>query len=199
MLRLYLFGEFHVHWKACAIDGPGGGGKSTLAAQLASDLSASVISMDAFLLPEGKYRVSAIAKNYDLDRFYQEVTEPLLDERDINYRVMDLATGTLGTQRVNIPAANRVIIEGVYSMELSFRDSFNFTIFVDAPKEHLMTRAFSLEAGSRSWLDKWLEGEETYFVAQHPKLAATLVLDGTKPFPLTAEIMQQVELTRSQA
>jgi uridine kinase len=188
-----------VHWKACAIDGPGGGGKSTLAAQLASDLSVSVISMDAFLLPEGKYRVSAIAKNYDLDRFYQEVTEPLLDERDINYRVMDLATGTLGTQRVNIPAANRVIIEGVYSMELSFRDSFNFTIFVDAPKEHLMTRAFSLEAGSRSWLDKWLEGEETYFVAQHPKLAATLVLDGTKPFPLTAEIMQQVELTRSQA
>jgi uridine kinase len=188
-----------VHWKACAIDGPGGGGKSTLAAQLASDLGATVISMDSFLLPESKHRVSAIAKNYDLDRFYEEVTEPLLDNRDINYRVMDLATGTLGAQRTLISPSTPVVVEGVYSMELSFRDSYNFTIFVDAPKEHLMSRAFNLETGSRSWLDKWLEGEETYFVAQHPKLAATLVLDGTQPFPSTAQIMEKIQIKRAQS
>jgi uridine kinase len=187
-----------VHWKACAIDGPGGGGKSTLAAQLAADLDASVISMDAFLLPESKYRVSAIAKNYDLDRFYEEVTEPILDHRDINYRVMDQATGILSTQRVNIPAGHKVIIEGVYSLELSFRDSYDFTIFVDAPKDALMARAFSLEIGAKSWLDKWLEGEETYFVAQHPKLASTLVLDGTKLFPATAEIMNYLSQKRAE-
>jgi uridine kinase len=187
-----------LHWKACAIDGPGGGGKSTLAAQLAADLDATVISMDAFLLPESKYRVSAIAKNYDLDRFYEEVTEPLLDHRDINYRVMDQATGTLSVQKVNIPAGQKVIIEGVYSLELSFRDSYDFTIFVDAPKDALMARAFSLEIGGKSWLDKWLEGEETYFVAQHPKLAATLVLDGTKPFPATAEIMNYLSAKRAE-
>jgi uridine kinase len=187
-----------LHWKACAIDGPGGGGKSTLAAQLASDLDATVISMDSFLLPESKYRVSAIAKNYDLDRFYEEVTEPILDHRDINYRVMDLSTGTLKSDRVNIPAEKKVIIEGVYSMELSFRDSYDFTIFVDAPKEALMARAFSLDSGAKSWLDKWLEGEETYFVAQHPKLAAMLVLDGTQPFPATAQIVEILEAKRSQ-
>lgn len=188
-----------MHWIACAIDGPGGGGKSTLAAQLASDLDATVISMDSFLLPESRHRVSAIAKNYDLDRFYEEVTEPLLDSRDINYRVMDLATETLGAQKVSIPAGRRVIVEGVYSMELSFRDSYDFTIFVDAPKEALMARAFSLEPGQRSWLDKWLEGEETYFVAQHPKLAATLVLDGTQPFPSTAQIMEKIETKLAEA
>jgi uridine kinase len=187
-----------VHWKACAIDGPGGGGKSTLAAQLAADLDTSVISMDAFLLPESKHRVSAIAKNYDLDRFYEEVTEPILDHRDINYRVMDQATGTLSAQKVNIPAGHKVIIEGVYSLELSFRDSYDFTIFVDAPKDALMARAFSLEIGAKSWLDKWLEGEETYFVAQHPKLAATLVLDGPKPFPATAEIMNYLSAKRAE-
>lgn len=188
-----------MHWIACAIDGPGGGGKSTLAAQLASDLDATVISMDSFLLPESKHRVSAIAKNYDLDRFYEEVTEPLLDSKDINYRVMDLTTGTLGADRVNVPAGRKVIVEGVYSMELSFRDSYDFTIFVDAPKEALMARAFSLEPGQSSWLDKWLEGEETYFVAQHPKLAATLVLDGTQPFPSTAQIMAAVQAKQDQA
>lgn len=188
-----------LNWKACVIDGPGGGGKSTLAAQLAFDLGASVISMDSFLLPDSKHRVSAIAKNYDLDRFYEEVTEPLLDKRDINYRVMNLASGTLSAERVNVPAGVQVIIEGVYSLELSFRDSYDFTIFVDAPKEQLMSRAFSLEAGTKSWLDKWLEGEETYFVAQHPKLAAMLVLDGTKPFPPSAEIMLKLQERRAQA
>jgi uridine kinase len=188
-----------LHWKACAIDGPGGGGKSTLAAQLASDLDATVISMDSFLLPESKYRVSAIAKNYDLDRFYEEVSEPILDHKDINYRVMDLTTGTLKSDRVNIPAEKKVIIEGVYSMELSFRDSYDFTIFVDAPKEALMARAFSLDSGAKSWLDKWLEGEETYFVAQHPKLAAMLVLDGTQAFPPSNQILEALQAQRSQA
>ena len=184
--------------KACAIDCPGGGGKSTLAAQLATDIGATVISMDAFLLPESKYRVSAIAKNYDLDRFYEEVTEPLLDHRDINYRIMDKATGNLSAQKVNVPAGQKVIVEGVYSLELSFRDSYDFTIFVEAPKDALMARAFSLEIGGKSWLDKWLEGEETYFVAQHPKLAATLVLDGTQPFPSTAQIMEKIEANFSE-
>jgi uridine kinase len=155
--------------------------------------------MDSFLLPESKHRVSAIAKNYDLDRLYEEVTEPLLDNRDINFRVMDLATGALGAQKITIPSGTPVIVEGVYSMELSFRDSYDFMIFVDAPKEHLMTRAFSLEVVSKSWLDKWLEGEETYFVAQHPKLAATLVLDGTQPFPSSAEIMGKIESRRAEA
>jgi uridine kinase len=154
--------------------------------------------MDAFLLPESKYRVSAIAKNYDLDRFYEEVTEPLLDHRDINYRIMDQATGNLSAQKVNVPAGQKAIIEGVYSLELSFRDSYDFTIFVEAPKDALMARAFSLEIGGKSWLDKWLEGEETYFVAQHPKLATTLVLDGTQPFPSTAQIMEKIEANRSE-
>ena len=188
-----------MHWKACAIDGPGGGGKSTLAAQLASVLGATVISMDSFLLPESKHRVSAIAKNYDLDRFFEEVTEPLLDNRDINYRVMYQATGALSAQIVNVPSGQKVIIEGVYSLELSFRDPYDFTIFVDAPKDALMSRAFSLEIGGKSWLDKWLEGEETYFVAQHPKLAATLVLDCTKPFPATAQLINHVSAKRAES
>jgi hypothetical protein len=89
-------------------------------------------------------------------------------------------------------------VEGVYSLELSFRDPYDFTIFVDAPKEALMARAFSLENGGKSWLDKWLEGEETYFVAQNPKLAANLVLDGTQPFPSTAQIMEKIEANQSE-
>ena len=65
-------------WKAMAIDGPGGSGKSTLARQLAKDLGAYIIPMDAFLLPATNYRLSAISKNYDLDRFGQDVIDPIM-------------------------------------------------------------------------------------------------------------------------
>lgn len=181
-----------------AIDGPGGAGKSALATQLAIDLGATIIPMDAFLLPERKHRISAIAKNYDLDRFYEEVTDNLLAKRDISYRVMDLTTGELRAEKVTIPAGQKVIVEGIYSLELSFRDSYDLSIFVDAPKKFLMTRAFEFEAGASSWLDKWLPGEETYLAAQHPKLGAMLVLDGTQPFPSTSQIMEALSTKRAE-
>jgi uridine kinase len=187
-----------LNWNALAIDGPGGAGKSALASQLANDLGATIIPMDAFLLPERKHRVSAIAKNYDLDRFYEEVTDSLLDKRDITYKVMDLTSGELNPKKINVPAGQKVIVEGVYSLELSFRDSYDLSIFVDAPKKFLMERAFSFEAGATSWLDKWLPGEETYLAAQHPKLGAMLVLDGTQPFPPTSQIMEALSLKRTQ-
>jgi uridine kinase len=181
-----------------AIDGPGGAGKSTLANKLAEDLGATIIPMDAFLLPERKHRISAIAKNYDLDRFYEEVTDNLLDQRDITYRVMDLTSGELNPKKITVPAGQKVIVEGVYSLELSFRDSYDLSIFVDAPKKFLMERAFEFEAGATSWLDKWLPGEETYLAAQHPKLGAMLVLDGTQPFPTTSQIMEAFSQKRAE-
>jgi cytidylate kinase len=183
-----------LNWNTLAIDGPGGAGKSALATQLANDLGATIIPMGAFLLPERKHRISAIAKNYDLDRFFEEVMDNLLAKKDICYRVMDLISGELKHEKVTIPAGQKVIVEGIYSLELSFRDSYDLSIFVDAPKKFLMERAFEFEAGATSWLDKWLPGEETYLAAQHPKLGAMLVLDGTQPFPPTSQIMEALNL-----
>jgi uridine kinase len=187
-----------LNWNALAIDGPGGAGKSALATQLANDLGATIIPMDAFLLPERKHRISAIAKNYDLDRFFEEVTENLIAKNDIRYRVMDLTSEEFKPEKVTIPAGQKVIVEGVYSLELSFRDSYDLSIFVDAPKKFLMERAFSFEAAGSSWLDKWLPGEETYLAAQDPKLGAMLVLDGTQPLPPTSQIMETLTLKRTQ-
>ena len=187
-----------MNWNALAIDGPGGAGKSALATQLANDLGATIIPMDAFLLPERKLRISAIAKNYDLDRFFEEVTDNLLAKKDIRYRVMDLITGELKPEKVTVPVGQKLIVEGIYSLELSFRDSYDLSIFVDAPKKFLMTRAFEFEAGASSWLDKWLPGEETYLAAQHPKLGAMLVVDGTQPFPPTSQIMEALSQKRAE-
>jgi uridine kinase len=185
-----------MNWKAMAIDGPGGSGKSTLAKQLATDLGAEIISMDAFLLPAANYRLSAIAKNYDLDRFGQEVIDPIMLGEPIKYQVADLKTGQIKT--VKVPSGKPVIIDGIYSFEVRFREAYDFSIFVHANRETLLHRGMSLQGGAGSWLDKWLVGEETYLEAQSPMSAASLILDGALPTPTTSQVMQMLRLRLSQ-
>ena len=185
-----------MNWKAMAIDGPGGSGKSTLAKQLATDLGAEIISMDAFLLPATNYRLSAIAKNYDLDRFGQEVIDPILLGEPIKYDVADLKTGKMTA--VKVPAGKPVIIDGIYSFEVRFREAYDFSIFVHTNRETLLHRGMSLHGGAGSWLDKWLVGEETYLEAQSPMSAASLILDGSLPTPTTAEVMEMLSFRLNQ-
>lgn len=162
-----------------------------MAGLLAGGLGAKVISMDAFLLPTTKHRFSTIAKNYDLDRFMLEVIDPLLQGKDISYRVMDPLTGKFQPAKTLVAAHEKVIIDGIYSLEIGFRSAYDFSVFVEAPKEVLMERAVKAKAGSfgASWLDKWLDGEETYLMAQNPKGSATSVLDGSKQFPLATDVL----------
>ncbi len=184
-----------MNWKAMAIDGPGGSGKSTLAGQLAKDLGAEIISMDSFLLPATNYRLSAIAKNYDLDRFGFEVIDPLVLGEPIKYQVANLETGAMKT--VKVPAGKPVIIDGIYSFEVRYREAYDFSIFVHANRETLLHRGMN-HSESGSWLDKWLVGEETYLEAQSPMSAATLILDGSLPTPATDQVMEMLSLRLSQ-
>ena len=183
-------------FRACAIDGPGGSGKSTLAQQMAGDLGAEIISMDSFLLPPADYRLSAIAKNYDLDRFNQEVVYSILDEEPITYGAADIQSGTFRT--VTVPAGKPVIVDGIYSFEVRFREAYDFSLFVHANRETLLHRGMSGTEGSGSWLDKWLIGEETYLDAQSPMSAATLILDGALPVPTTTQVMEMVKIRLTQ-
>ena len=182
-------------WKAMAIDGPGGSGKSTLARQLAKDLGAYIIPMDAFLLPATNYRLSAISKNYDLDRFGHEVVDPLVLGEQIKYQAADLKTGTMKT--VKVPSGRPVIVDGIYSFEVRFREAYDYSIFVHANRETLLHRGMN-HSDSGSWLDKWLIGEETYLEAQSPMSATTLILDGSLPTPTTEQVMEMLSLRLSQ-
>jgi uridine kinase len=181
-----------MNWRACAIDGPGGSGKSTIARQMAKDLGAEIVSMDSFLLQEEKYRISVIAKNYDLDRFSEEVTYPLLIGEPVRYRVADAQNQRMNW--VEIPIEKPIIVDGIYSLEVRFREGYDFSLFVDADKETLLRRGVDNVSGAASWLDKWLEGEETYLEAQAPMTAATLILDGAAPMPSTQQIMELIQL-----
>jgi uridine kinase len=159
---------------------------------MAKDLGAEIISMDSFLLQEEKYRISVIAKNYDLDRFSEEVTYPLLAGEPVRYRVADALNKRMNW--VEIPIEKPIIVDGIYSLAVRFRDGYDFSLFVDADKETLLRRGVNQVSGAASWLDKWLEGEETYLEAQAPMTAATLILDGAAPMPSTQQIMELIQL-----
>lgn len=179
-------------FRACAIDGPGGSGKSTLARQLADFVGATIIPMDHFLLPAENHRISAIAKNYDLDRFDHEVVGAIIAGGPISYKLPESSDSE--PKWVRVPMDKPVIIDGIYSLELRFRETYDFSIFVDTDKETRLRRSTQITTGSGSWVDKWLIGEDTYLAAQSPLSAATLILDGAKPFPTPAQVIELVLL-----
>jgi hypothetical protein len=90
-----------------------------------------------------------------------------------------------------------VIIDGIYSFEVRYREAYDFSIFVHANRETLLHRGMN-QGGSGSWLDKWLVGEETYLEAQSPMSAATLILDGSLPTPKTTQVMEMLNIRLSQ-
>jgi uridine kinase len=182
-----------VDWLVLAIDGRGGAGKTSLAGSLAVHLNAKVISLDSFLLPKSKERNSAIAKNYDLDRFYLEVVDRVSRGVDIQFHPFDKAKGILSRQPIGVKAGKNLIIEGTYSMELNFRAVYKHKIFLDFQEEARLRRSL-LAPSSAEWLDKWTIGEDVYFETQDPKSAADLVLDASRPFPSPAQIMSQLDM-----
>jgi uridine kinase len=163
---------------------------------MAKDLGAEVISMDSFLLPADKYRLSVIAKNYDLERFSDEVIDPLVAGMPVRYRVADSANQKMSW--VQIPPEKPMIIDGIYSLKVRFREAYDFSIFVTADRETLMRRSVSNDPGAASWLDKWLEGEQTYLEAQAPMTAATLIMDGASSTPSTNQVMEMIQLRLGQ-
>jgi uridine kinase len=189
-----------VQYRVCAIDGPGGAGKSTLARQLATELGASIIPMDHFLLPKDKHRISVIAKNYDLDRLNHDVIGAIIAGAPISYQpVSGNGQSSAAQGKIHLPLDKPIIIEGIYSLELRFREVYDFSIYIDVDEATRLKRATNLVGDSESWVDKWLAGEQTYLEAQDPMTAATLILDGAKQFPTSAQIMELVALRKTQS
>ena len=181
-------------WQLCAIDGPGGSGKSSLARKISEHYpNIKVVSMDSFFLPEKNHRVAVIAKNYDLTRLEHEVLAPARLGDPISYRSFDRETGTISANKIQIPAGVPIVVEGIYSLEVKLREYYDFSIFVDADRETLIRRAVSaVSIEVPTWVEKWLPAEEIYLESQAPKEFASIQLDGTLEFPRVSQIFQSL-------
>lgn len=167
-----------------AIDGRCGSGKSTLTERIAGEYSCSVIHMDDFFLrPEQRTeeRLAEPGGNIDRERFMEEVLIPLKrGEQSFCYRRFDCSKQKL-TETVRIEHGSLVIVEGVYSCYLSFRDCYDLTLFLSIDEQ--IQRARILERSGPQKLERfiqeWIPKEEDYFKTFCVKESCDFCIDGS--------------------
>jgi uridine kinase len=149
------------------IDGPGGAGKSTVAAALGD----KVVATDDFIAEPWGW--------YDFERLRAEVVDPLLRDEPARYRRMDWEDGELKEWHIVEPGGV-VVIEGVAALERSLRDAYDYRVWVEAPREECFRRGLERdgEAALPLW-EAWSEKEQRYWDEQKPRETADVVVDGS--------------------
>lgn len=168
------------------IDGPGGSGKSTIARGLAgaSD-DVQLVQVDDFYRPSSdRYEASVaerpIGADFDLDRLRTEVLLPLRSRLLANYHVYDWTTDRVSLHTVAVTKPI-VVVEGVYSFSMALSELFDFSLWVDCPRDVRLRRGLARdgEAARCRWEDDWMPGEEQYIQRECPRDRVTLVCDGS--------------------
>jgi uridine kinase len=168
-----------------AIDGCGGAGKSTLARGLAVHLSANLIQIDDFYLPnasraEGSERYGSL---FDLKRLCTAVLLPLREGRSVAYERYDWDTDTLAGP-IQLPGAGFFIVEGVYSASAELARFYDVRIWVDCPYDVRLARGLERdgEEARDTWTEVWMPQEQAYVDQEGPRKRADLLVDGSSSF-----------------
>jgi uridine kinase len=167
-----------------ALDGPGGGGKSTLARRLAAGWEgARVVEIDDFYRPSSERAEPPRGHggNYDLPRLLAQVIEPVAGGRETRYQRYDWDADTLAEWH-EIPAGAVVLVEGVYSASAPLRPHMDYTIWVECPDDVRLERGLERDGAAMRamWVERWMPAERRYRDEERPDLSADLVVDGTE-------------------
>ena len=168
------------------IDGPGGSGKSTLAkglAEVSGDIQ--VIHLDDFYRPSAARYAGPIAErptgaDFDLGRFRAEALEPLGSGLPAAYHIYDWTTDRVSAHTVPVTRP-LVVVEGVYSFCLALAPFYDFSIWVECPRDVRLARGIARDGeGARArWEQDWMLGEDAYVQSESPRDRAALVCDGS--------------------
>ena len=150
--------------KLIGIDGLGASGKTELAKKIVAKLDGYIIiHTDDYYKPLDQRTVGLvpeiISPDFDWDRLEQEVFQKKHD-------------------RV-------AIVVGVYALQKRFQKYYDFTIWVDAPREVRIERMIKREGEdvAKEWEEKWLPREERYLKLERPDKTATFVLTSEDQIP----------------
>lgn len=149
-----------------AIEGRCASGKTTLAAELARRLDASLIHMDDFFLrPEQRTpaRLAIPGENIDHERFLAEVLLPLRAGKPFAYRPFSCRSQTL-TAPVTVEPGPIAIVEGSYSCHPALRKHYDLRLFLTVDPEEQMRRLYARDGDyAEVFRDRWIPLEELYF------------------------------------
>ena len=157
--------------RVVAVDGPGGAGKSTLAARIADALGgAQVAHTDDFASWE-----------VPLDwwpRLRDELLEPLARNEPARYRCTDW-TGQGVERYETIRPADVVLLEGVSASRSAFRPYLAYAIWVETPRDARLARGLARDGeDARPLWERWMAEEDEYVARERPHERADAVVSG---------------------
>lgn len=154
------------------IDGPGGSGKTTLAAAIASQRpGARVVHMDD--LYEGWSGLHDVAGQLD------SLLGPLARDEAGSYRRYDWHAGSWA-ETVRVPPCTLLVLEGVASAVRSHAHLATVTAWVSAPAPVRLRRGLERDgiALRSQWLS-WMREEDLLFARERVEDRADVLVDGT--------------------
>lgn len=163
-----------------AIDGRCAGGKSTLGLYLQELFDANLFHMDDFFLQAYQRtdeRLEEVGGNVDYERFQNEVVKPLLEGKEIYYRVFDCQNMTL-TDEIAVPKKRINIMEGSYCRNPYFGEIYDLRVFIDINRDAQLEniRKRNGEEKLQMFQNCWIPKEEAYFAKFHIKETSDIVV-----------------------
>jgi uridine kinase len=154
------------------IDGGSGSGKTTLGQELASFLSAPLISLDDFII---------------------EANDDILDKRspEQNFLTAFDRSAITNTLKEHRDSSSTVIVEGVYSLRPEWADLIDFRIWIEMSPALRLERMKIRQANSQSQMRLWQSTEDWYIKTFNPVESADLIVDGSTGKIMMREIQDK--------
>ncbi|HST48341.1 uridine kinase family protein [Jatrophihabitans sp.] len=165
------------------IEGLGGSGKTSLARQLAArSADITLVHGDDFYGPEERDWRSwtpqqGYERYFDHQRVERELLRPLRAGQVARFQRYDWESNTLDGW-VSVEPRGVVLVEGVYLLRRELRGYWDFSVYVDTPRELRQARLYARGENDAGWIARWAAAEDYYEQAEQPAQAADLVVSG---------------------
>lgn len=156
-----------------AIDGNGGGGKTTLSKHIRSRLpGVRVLRTDLYPSPKGD------DPNLKAEYLCDQLLLPLINSEVAAPQIFDWPNKKF-IDGPTIEPKGIVVLEGTLTMHEKLINFYDYKIWVECPPEIGMNRALERDndAYKEKWKNEWLPRMQSYVSSQNPQLKADIIID----------------------